>query len=512
MGDLHATLLPMQRTSKLWIAALLVGALLPNVPAQDGQVRTGEPRQTPASKVSPQQTKVFTLPFGDNLVRQAGGAATCGLGSDWHAGRRLELAGRLETGIVVLRGLPEPRASLGFHQDKNFWYLTGVESPNVAFVIDLDTGREVLFVSKPSGFAESWNGEIWDTDDEWVKELTGIEEVRANDPGRGGNRGLLELIDELVEENAERPIWTLQTAHVELSGAYDSALPYDRARKLDSLDGRISRETALARHLTQRYAEQGIEVRDLTPALWEMRVIKTDRELEAMRRASRAGALAIQEAIRSTRVGLGEWDIDSLITWQQRRFGATGPAYAAIVGSGANSLVLHYNFSSRRMLEGEVLLVDFAPEVDHYVSDVTRTWPVGGVFTDEMIPIYDAVLAAQEAAIAQVRAGARMRDVSGAATKVLRERGYQCPHGISHSVVMAVHDPGRLGQTLKAGMVFTIEPGVYDSDTGIGVRIEDVILVTEDGCEVLSADCPKSREAIEALMAEDGILDLIDAR
>jgi Xaa-Pro aminopeptidase len=164
------------------------------------------------------------------------------------------------------------------------------------------------------------------------------------------------------------------------------------------------------------------------------------------------------------------------------------------------------------MLAGEVLLVDFAPEVDHYVSDVTRTWPVGGVFTDEMIPIYDAVLAAQEAAIAQVKAGARMRDVSGAATKVLRERGYHCPHGISHSVGMAVHDPGSLGKTLKAGMVFTIEPGVYDSDTGIGVRIEDVILVTEDGCEVLSADCPKSREDIESLMAEDGILDLIDAR
>ena len=502
MGVAGATLLGMQSISTRTIAVLVAGALFSGVSAQD---KTGPGAET-------QEPRVFSLPFSSNLVRQADGAATCGLGKDWHRGRREELKRRLKTGIVVLRGMPEPRASLGFHQDKNFWYLTGVESPGVAFVMDLDTGREVLFVSKPSAFAESWGGEIWDTDDEWVKELTGVQEVRANDAGRGGNRGLLELLDELLGENSERPIWTLQTSHVELSGAYDSAVPYDRAREKDSLDGRVSREAALAGHLEMRYKEQGVKVKDLTPELWDMRVIKTDRELDAMRRASRSGALAIQEAIRSTRPDLGEWDIDSLITWQQRRFGATGPAYAAIVGSGVNSLVLHYNFSSRRMRAGEVVLVDFAPEVDHYVSDVTRTWPVSGVFSDEMIPIYDAVLAAQEAAIAQVKAGARMRDVSGAATKVLRERGYQCPHGISHSVGMAVHDPGGLGKTLKAGMVFTIEPGVYDKATGIGVRIEDVILVTEDGCEILSADCPKEREAIEALMAEKGILDLIDAR
>lgn len=459
-----------------------------------------------------QEPKVFTLPFAGNLVRQADGAAVCGLGKEFHRGRREELARRLEGGIVVLRGMPEPRSSMGFHQDKNFWYLTGVESPDVAFVMDLDSGSEVLFVSKPSAFAEGWRGEIWDTDDEWVKQLTGVQDVRANDPGRGANRGLLEYVDELVAKNPERPIWTIGTSHVELSGAYDSAVPYDGRRKKDSLDGRMSREGALMQHLKERYKDQGVDVRDLTPSLWAMRLIKTEPEIDALRRASRAGALAIQEAIRSTRVGLGEWDIDALITWQQRRYGATGPAYAPIVGSGVNSLVLHYNFSSRRMRDGEVLLVDFAPEVDHFVSDVTRTWPVNGTFSEEMIPIYDAVLAAQEAAIAQVKAGARMRDVSGAATRVLRERGYQCPHGVSHSVGMAVHDPGGLGRTLKEGMVFTIEPGVYDSATGIGVRIEDVILVTKEGCEILSADCPKSRGAIEALMAEDGILDLIDKR
>lgn len=465
-----------------------------------------------ASTAPAQEARVFRLPFGESVSRAADGAAVCGLGRDWHAGRRAELARRLETGIVVLRGLPDPRASVAFRQDKNFWYLTGIESPDVALLLDLDRGEEVLFVAKPSAFKESWAGEIWDADDAWVRELTGIEDVRANDAGRGGNRALLEALDAMVEAQPDRPLWTIQTGWIGLSGAYDSSVPYDAARRKDSLDGRESREDALARHLRERYAERELEVKDLTSELWDMRVIKTPEEIDAVRRASRASAVALREAMRSTRPGLGEWDLDALLTWQQRRAGADGPAYAPIVGSGANSLVLHYNFSSRRMRDGEVVLVDFAPEVDHYVSDVTRTWPVGGTFDDRMVPIYDAVLAAQEAAIAAVRPGAAYRDIGRAATGVLRERGYSCPHGICHSVGMAVHDPGRMGGELRPGMIFTIEPGIYDQETGIGVRIEDVVLVTEEGCEVLSADCPKTRVEIEALIAEEGILDVVDAK
>ena len=465
-----------------------------------------------ASTAPAQEARVFRLPFGESVSRAADGAAVCGLGRDWHAGRRAELARRLETGIVVLRGLPDPRASVAFRQDKNFWYLTGIESPDVALLLDLDRGEEVLFVAKPSAFKESWAGEIWDADDAWVRELTGIEDVRANDAGRGGNRALLEALDAMVEAQPGRPLWTIQTGWIGLSGAYDSSVPYDAARRKDSLDGRESREDALARHLRERYAERELEVKDLTPELWDMRVIKTPEEIDAVRRASRASAVALREAMRSTRPGLGEWDLDALLTWQQRRAGADGPAYAPIVGSGANSLVLHYNFSSRRMRDGEVVLVDFAPEVDHYVSDVTRTWPVGGTFDERMVPIYDAVLAAQEAAIAAVRPGAAYRDIGRAATGVLRERGYSCPHGICHSVGMAVHDPGRMGGELRPGMIFTIEPGIYDQETGIGVRIEDVVLVTEEGHEVLSAACPKTRVEIEALIAEEGILDVVDAK
>ena len=181
-----------------------------------------------ASTAPAQEARVFRLPFGESVSRAADGAAVCGLGRDWHAGRRAELARRLETGIVVLRGLPDPRASVAFRQDKNFWYLTGIESPDVALLLDLDRGEEVLFVAKPSAFKESWAGEIWDADDAWVRDLTGIEDVRANDAGRGGNRALLEALDAMVDvlsslgQPAVFPVHPRTRAKLQPGGRWDA--------------------------------------------------------------------------------------------------------------------------------------------------------------------------------------------------------------------------------------------------------------------------------------------------
>jgi Xaa-Pro aminopeptidase len=217
------------------------------------------------------------------------------------------------------------------------------------------------------------------------------------------------------------------------------------------------------------------------------------------------------EAIRSTRAGLGEWELEGLMRWQHIREGASGPGYLAIVGSGPNSLVLHYGASSRHMQEGEVVLLDYAPEVDHYVSDITRTWPVSGRFSERQAELYDAVLAAQLAGIAAVRPGARIADVERAASGVLRERGFGAfiRHGTCHWIGMEVHDPGDMGTVLEPGMAFTVEPGLYEAETGIGIRIEDVVVVTPGGCEVISAQVPKTREEVEALVQAVGILDLL---
>ena len=195
----------------------------------------------------------------------------------------------------------------------------------------------------------------------------------------------------------------------------------------------------------------------------------------------------------------------------QMREGAQGPGYNAIVGSGANSCILHYNGSSRRMQAKEVVLIDYGPEVDHYVTDITRTWPVDGKFTKRARELYDAVLAAQEAGIAAAKPGLTLADINRIANDVLKERGFGdfIRHGVCHYIGMEVHDPGLRRAKFVPGVAFTIEPGLYEDETGIGIRIEDVVVITEDGCEVITAQCPKDPDELEALVASEGILDLL---
>lgn len=161
------------------------------------------------------------------------------------------------------------------------------------------------------------------------------------------------------------------------------------------------------------------------------------------------------------------------------------------------------------MNAGEVLLIDYAPEVDHYTSDITRTWPVDGKLTPRMKEIYEAVLAAQEAGIAAVKPGRTMSDVGKACLEVLKARGMDglMPHGACHYVGLEVHDVGQGNKALEPGVVFTVEPGVYEPATGIGVRIEDVVVVTAEGCEVLSSGVPKDVRGVLDLCAAEGLLD-----
>jgi Xaa-Pro aminopeptidase len=440
---------------------------------------------------------------GQSLERSGSGAQVCGLGKDFHAGRRAELARRLkEAGgdAFVLRGLPAPRDYRPFSQDKMFWYLTGIESPDAALVIDLKSGAETLFLPGASPIYETWNGERWDVGDKWVADLAGFKDIR-------GQKDLLSALDDLVDEKGV--VWTSLQPNVVLTGAFDSASGYDEAQENDPLDGRTSREKALQAHLKEKL---GAEVKDASPVLNAMRWVKEPAEVDAIRRASQAGALAIAEAMRSTRPGLGEWDLASLMSFVQTRAGARGPAYGAIVGSGPNSCSLHYLAAARRMQAGEPLLVDYGPEVDHYVTDITRTWPVSGRFEGRLKELYEAVAAAQQAGIAAVKPGASLADVDGAARAVLQERGVAAllNHGVCHSVGLEVHDPGPRGGKLEPGGVFTVEPGAYDTQLGIGIRIEDVVVCTQDGGEVLTSAVPTTIEEIEALMKQQGILDEID--
>ncbi len=425
----------------------------------------------------------------------------CGLGSAFHSGRRAalvaELAKESPNGLVLVRGLPSQRDYVRFHQDKTFWYLTGVESPNAALVIDLASREEILFLPKPNAMKERWEGEQWDSEDPWVATTTGFRDVRPAS----------ELVALLKDRAAAAKIaWISKEPWITLSGCHDQAGPYDRAIERDPLDGRSSREDALEDRLHEKFS---FEVRDCAPILAELRRVKTTEELVALRRASEVGAMAMTEAIRSSRAGLTERHLEAVMSFVHRAEGAAGPAYHGIVGCGPNALVLHYSQVGREMRAKEMVLLDYAPEFDHYVSDITRSWPVDGEFTPRMAEIYDAVLASQAAGIAETRPGKTMADVEKACRRVLAERGLQklLPHGTCHYVGLEVHDVGQNGKPFVPGVVFTIEPGVYEPSTGIGVRIEDVVVVTDTGCEVISAGVTKDRAELTRLVAQEGILD-----
>ncbi len=451
-----------------------------------------------------------------SLSRPGDGSPVCGLGKAFHAGRRAALraslleqkhgAGSGETdaesraGLLLVRGLPDTRDYVNFRQDKTFWYLTGVESPDAALLMDLQSGVEMLFLPPPDARNEMWEGERWDIGDTWVSDLTGFPIVKS----------IAELPDVLAELAPDRKVIHVPLSpNLALSGCADRAGPADARQRNDPLDGRTSRERRLAEVLTERY---GLLVEDCSPALAALRLVKTDEELDALRRAAHAGALGMIEAMRSTRPGLGEWDLRAVMDMVHRRAGGDGPAYDAIVGSGPNSVTLHYWIDGRVMQPGEMICLDYGPEVDHYTTDITRSWPTDGVWTPRMAEMYDAVLAAQAAGIAAARPGGTVMDVELACNAVLAARGFGglMRHGNCHWVGLEVHDVGDYGGALVPGCVFTIEPGIYDAERHIGIRIEDVIAITPEGCEVITALVPKDRAAVSALVAAPGVLDWMD--
>jgi Xaa-Pro aminopeptidase len=267
-----------------------------------------------------------------------------------------------------------------------------------------------------------------------------------------------------------------------------------------------------------------------------MRLHKEPAELDVMRRAASISHEAHCEAARLARPGTFEYELEAALEYVFRRRGSGGPAYTTIVGGGANATVLHYVRNDQKLREGELVLIDAGCELSGYASDVTRTYPIGGRFAPAARDVYDVVLAAQEAALARCRPGATLPEIHATAVRNLvlglvelgvlagdvdelvaseaHRRFYM--HQTSHWLGLDVHDVGayRKGgepRRLEPGMVFTVEPGLYFAPSlegvdprwrGIGVRIEDDVLVTAEGCEVLTAAIPKAPEDLEALVAE----------
>ena len=245
--------------------------------------------------------------------------------------------------------------------------------------------------------------------------------------------------------------------------------------------------------------------------LTKLRLIKSETEIRLIRKASDATNAAHVAVMKALKPGMNEKELEKLIKSTFEQEGCPRVGFPSIVGAGKNGTILHYMKNNQEIPKNTLIVFDIGAEIENYVSDITRTLPTSGKYSDEQRKHYQCVLDAQKAAEAILKPGATFGDLDRAARKVFEDRGLrkwsyahsndgQVRHGLGHYVGMSVHDSGGYRERFEPGMVITIEPGWYDKDAGYGIRIEDIYLVTKDGCERLSAGAPREIEEIEKVM------------
>lgn len=384
---------------------------------------------------------------------------------DEYRARRANLRKTLD-GVLVLFGHSEARDQVyRAAPEPNFYYLTGWTEPDARLLIT--PTREVLFLPHHNERLEHYAGRRSSAEDQDARAATGFEEVLP-----------------------------LEKFETELDKALEAN---------ESLFALLSRPSV--EQLRTRYPFR--EVLDAAPLITRLRVTKSPAELAAIQHSTDVSMDAHRAVWKRIAAGMYEYQLAATFEDVFLENGCEGPAYSTIVGSGPNSTVLHYSANQRRMDRGELVVMDAAAECASYASDITRTVPVGGKFTPRQREIYSIVLGAQKAAIAALKPGTRLAGEGDTLTKIAKDYmdahgkdlhgaglGKYMIHGIGHQVGIDVHDPNIDGP-LEAGMVVTIEPGIYLDEEHIGVRIEDVVLVTEHGSKVLSAALAKEPDEIE---------------
>ncbi len=415
--------------------------------------------------------------------------------AEWHAGRRAALMERIPEGVVVLRGRGTPGDYQAFRQDNNFWYFTGIETPNAVLVMTKD-GREILLVPPANPRLELQVGNLIDPEE--AKELTGIEDCRSI----GGSHppeysGLAKLLDELAREHGT--FFTQGGPTQNRMTGWDVSGDRADAMVVDPYDGRQSRQE---RFMTTLADKHGVEVKGLGSLIGMLRVAKTAPEIQAMREASRISALAHEKAMRTTLPREHEWQVAARMTGDFLEEGAAGPAYGAIVNSGVNTSIMRRRSLDEVIPESDLVLVDYGAEYRYYCASVARTWPAGREFTDRQREVYEIVLGAHEVALAECKPGGGLMRIQIAANKHFKKNGVpQLRDRLSHWIGMASLDVGPAGTKFQPGTVLAVESAVHLPKEGLGIRIADVVLITDDGYEILST-APRTIEEIEALRAE----------
>jgi Xaa-Pro aminopeptidase len=277
------------------------------------------------------------------------------------------------------------------------------------------------------------------------------------------------------------------------------------SRMNDPWDERLPKEVNFIHKIKERYPL--VAVKDLTPVLDIMRWVKDEKEIKVIRECGRIGALGFDEAMRVTRPGIYEYQVVAACDFVYQNEGTQGPAYFAIAASGERGLSWHYNANNHLLKEGDVILLDYAPDHHYYTTDITRTWPVADKFSDVQLKYYNCIREAEEKVIGAMKPGVTVNDLKKIAKDVYIKHGYEklWLDYIGHFVGMAVHDVGPYDKPFVAGVVFNVEPIIEDKDLKIHLRLEDTIVTTATGSENLTAGTTVIPEQIYKLMKEKGV-------
>lgn len=398
--------------------------------------------------------------------------------------RRARLLDSIGSGVVLVRSASSrdierdyPQDS-DFRQNNDFLYLTALETPDSWLLLSSTpdgTRQERLFIPERNEMMERWTGAKPSFED--AAAVSGISDVSAADEVERGIRRLAFNRD----------------------GAAAVYAPLSDRTRDDELIQRLLFDWPL-------------EVKDVEPVIAQLRLVKDEFELAMLQRAIDITAAAQRAAMQHARPGMYEYELEAVIEYTFRAGGAERVGFPSIVGSGPNSVVLHYDKSRRRMEDGDLVVMDIGAEYSYYTADVTRTIPVSGTFSERQRAIYALVLGAQQAGMEAVKPGATIQDVNAAARAWMQEHsGDLCGdescdaffvHGVGHWLGMDVHDVGGYGAVFEPGMVLTVEPGIYLPEEELGVRIEDDVLVTESGYRLLSDGAPRDPGEVEALMRQ----------
>jgi len=421
---------------------------------------------------------------------------------DEYIARREKLMDKIPDGIAILRGASLPNGYSQFYQYNNLMYFAGLEIPDIILLIDGDKRTSTLFFTISEHEAK---GE-------------GIPVGFVTDPARFTG---IEVKLPLEEFNSflESRLKSISKVYTPFtSGELPGDVSREKTRKMtrsiteDEWDGRLIREQQFAAKLQEKFPD--IELKDCFVEISDLRKIKSKSEIEVMREAGRIGVEAHKAFIKAAGVNVKEIDLANLFEYTCRREGAQGLAYNTIIMSGENMPYGHYHRYNRTLEDGDFIVLDAGPDYKYYDVDFSSSIPANGKFSPQQKELYELANAIREVCIKSYKPGITLSDIGQSVKKYLIESGYDADErrfsgkirygGYNHSVGMAVHDGmGTFNgpdEILQVGFVFACDINMYYSDIGICIRLEDTVVITEDGCEVFSDGLPRTIEEVESLM------------